>query len=35
MLGVMFGANEVLVIILVTTVVVFLASRGRSRQRKR
>ena len=35
MLGVMFGQSEVLVIILVTAVVVFLATRGRSRQRKR
>jgi hypothetical protein len=31
----MFGSSEVLVIILVTAVVVFLASRGRARQRKK
>jgi hypothetical protein len=35
MLGVMFGPNEVLVIVLVTAVVVFLITRGRPRQRKR
>ncbi len=35
MLGVMFGSHEVLVIIIVTAVVVFLASRGKSRQKKR
>lgn len=35
MLGIMFGYNEVLVIVLVTAVVVFLATRGRPRRKKR